>query len=310
MSVSTLALRDSATMLRRDLRHAMRYPMLAVGGLLVPVFLLLLFVGVFGNTLHAELGAAAPAGGHYIDYLTPGILVITAGASAAATAINVCIDMNEGIVARFRTMAITRTSVLTGQVLGSLTRTLISAVLIVAVAVGLGFRSSAGPLEWLAVAGLFAGLTLRPHLDRDCVWSAGQNPCWSQQPLADPAVPALHQQRFRADLVDARRGALVRRAPTLHPDHRHPSRSIDRNAGREHSDRGRCVVRGPGARGVCLVPGAIQPLREPLACLTDGTDGWSQGMESNHRYTVLQTAALTTWLPWAAPKAARFRGNG
>ncbi len=69
MSVSTLALRDSATMLRRDLRHAMRYPMLAIGGLLVPVFLLLLFVGVFGNTLHAGLGAAAPAGGHYIDYL-------------------------------------------------------------------------------------------------------------------------------------------------------------------------------------------------------------------------------------------------
>lgn len=160
MSVSTLALRDSATMLRRDLRHALRYPMLAIGGLLVPVFLLLLFVGVFGNTLHAGLGAAAPAGGRYIDYLTPGILVITAGASAAATAINVCIDMNEGIVARFRTMAITRTSVLTGQVLGSLTRTLISAVLIVLVAIGLGFRSTAGPLEWLAVAGLFAGLTL------------------------------------------------------------------------------------------------------------------------------------------------------
>ena len=68
--------------------------------------------------------------------------------------------MNEGIVARFRTMAITRTSVLTGQVLGSLSRTMISAVLVVTVAVGLGFRSGAGPLTWLAVAGLFAGLTL------------------------------------------------------------------------------------------------------------------------------------------------------
>jgi ABC-2 type transport system permease protein len=160
MSTSTYALHDSATMLRRDLRHSLRYPMMAIGGLLVPVFLLLLFVGVFGSTLRAGLGAAAPAGGHYIDYLTPGILVITAGASAAATAINVCIDMNEGIVARFRTMAITRTSVLIGQVLGSLTRTLISGVLVIAVAVGLGFRSSASPVECLAVAGLFAGLTL------------------------------------------------------------------------------------------------------------------------------------------------------
>src|ERR1700692_1853797 len=160
MSASAYAVYDSATILRRALRHSLRYPMLAIGGLLVPVFLLLLFVGVFGSTLRAGLGSAAPAGGHYIDYLTPGILVITAGASAAATAINVCIDMNEGIVARFRTMAITRTSVLTGQVLGSLTRTVISAVLVIGVAVGLGFRSSASPLEWVAVAGLFAGLTL------------------------------------------------------------------------------------------------------------------------------------------------------
>src|ERR1700692_74542 len=160
MSASAYAVYDSATILRRALRHSLRYPMLAIGGLLVPVFLLLLFVGVFGSTLRAGLGSAAPAGGHYIDYLTPGILVITAGASAAATAINVCIDMNEGIVARFRTMAITRTSVLTGQVLGSLTRTVISAVLVIGIAVGLGFRSSASPLPWGAVAGLFAGLPL------------------------------------------------------------------------------------------------------------------------------------------------------
>jgi ABC-2 type transport system permease protein len=160
MSTSTFALRDSATMLRRDIRHSLRYPIMAVGGVMVPVFLLLLFVGVFGNTLRAGLGAATPAGGRYIDYLAPGILVMTAGASAAATAINVCIDMNEGIIARLRTMAITRTSVMTGQVLGSVIRTLISGVLVVAVAIGLGFRPTATPLEWLAVAGVFAMLTV------------------------------------------------------------------------------------------------------------------------------------------------------
>jgi ABC-2 type transport system permease protein len=160
MSTTTYALRDSATMLRRDIRHSLRYPIMAISGLMVPVFLLLLFVGVFGNTLRAGLGAATPAGGRYIDYLAPGILVMTAGASAAATAINVCIDMNEGIIARFRTMAITRTSVLTGQVLSSLIRTLISGVLVVAVALGLGFRPTATPLEWLAAAGVFAMLTL------------------------------------------------------------------------------------------------------------------------------------------------------
>jgi len=86
MSTSAYLLRDSATMLRRDVRHALRYPLLSISGLLVPVFLLLLFVGVFGNTLRAGLGAATPAGGHYIDYLAPGILVMTAGASAKACA--------------------------------------------------------------------------------------------------------------------------------------------------------------------------------------------------------------------------------
>ena len=124
-------------------------------------------------------------------------LVMTAGASAAATAINVCIDMNEGIIARFRTMAITRTSVFTGQVLGSLTRTLISGVLVVAVAIGLGFRPTATPLEWLAVAGVFADADPRPHLAHDRLRPAGQNTGGRQQPVADPAVPALHQQRFR-----------------------------------------------------------------------------------------------------------------
>jgi ABC-2 type transport system permease protein len=160
MSTSTYALRDSAIMMRRDIRHSLRYPILAIGGLLVPVFLLLLFVGVFGNTLRAGLGGATPAGGRYIDYLAPGILVMTVGASAAATAVNVCIDMNEGIIARFRTMAITRTSVLTGQVLGSLARTLISGVLVIGVAIGLGFRPTATPLEWVAVAGVFSMVTL------------------------------------------------------------------------------------------------------------------------------------------------------
>jgi ABC-2 type transport system permease protein len=160
MSTATYALRDSAIMMRRDIRHSLRYPIMAISGLMVPVFLLLLFVGVFGNTLRAGLGAASPAGGRYVDYLAPAILVMTAGASAAATAVNVCIDMNEGIIARFRTMAITRTSVLTGQVLGSLTRTMISGVLVVAVALGLGFRPTATPIEWLAVAGMFAMLTL------------------------------------------------------------------------------------------------------------------------------------------------------
>lgn len=160
MRTLSRVVRDSATMLRRDLRHSLRFPAMTISGLMVPVFLLMLFVGVFGNALHAGLGAAIPDGGRYIDYLAPGIILMTAGASAAATAVNVCTDMNEGIIARFRTMAITRASVLTGQVLGSLIRTLISGALVVAAALALVFRPTATPLQWAAAVGLFAMLTL------------------------------------------------------------------------------------------------------------------------------------------------------
>ncbi len=160
MSTISVAARDTRTMLRRDVLHSLRYPLMTISGLMVPIFLLLLFVGVFGNALHAGLGVVPPAGGHYVDYLAPGIILMTAGSSAAATAIGVCSDMSEGIIARFRTMAITRTSVLTGQVLGSFVRTLISGALVVGVAIGLGFRPTATPIEWLAAVGVFAMLTV------------------------------------------------------------------------------------------------------------------------------------------------------
>lgn len=159
MTALSYAIRDSVTMLRRDFRHSLRYPAMTIGGIGVPVVFLLLFAGVFGHTLRAGLGAAA-SGASYVDYLAPGILVMTAGAAAAATAINVCLDMNEGIVARFRTMAISRASVLTGQVVGSLIRTLVSGALVVAVAFAVGFRPTATPVQWVAAAGLFAMLTL------------------------------------------------------------------------------------------------------------------------------------------------------
>jgi len=159
MSTFAYAVRDSATMFRRDLRHALRFPMMTVSGIMTPVILLLLFVGVFGHSLGAALGTGS-AGASYVDYLAPGILVMTAGFAAEATAVNVCTDMNEGIIARFRTMAISRVSVLTGQVAGSTVRTMISGVLVIGVALLLGFRSAAGPTAWIAAAGVFAMLTV------------------------------------------------------------------------------------------------------------------------------------------------------
>jgi ABC-2 type transport system permease protein len=159
MSTLSYAVRDSATMFRRDLKHAQRFPMLTVSSLLLPILLLLLFEGVFGHALRIGLGAATGSA-RYIDFLTPGILVMTAGFSAETTAIAVCNDMTEGIIARFRTMAISRASVLTGQVIGSTFRTLISGILVVGVAVAIGFRSTANPIEWIAATGMFIMLTI------------------------------------------------------------------------------------------------------------------------------------------------------
>ena len=159
MTAMTYALRDSATMFRRDLQHARRVPALTISGLIVPVVLMLLFAGVFGHALGATL-AAQSAGTSYIDFLAPGILVMTSGFTAESTAISVCTDMNEGIIPRFRAMAIARASVLTGQVAGGAVRAMISGTLVVAVAVLLGFRSSASPVAWLAAAGVFALLAI------------------------------------------------------------------------------------------------------------------------------------------------------
>ncbi len=157
MTTMAFALRDSATMTRRSLRHVLRYPVTLVVSVGVPVLLLLLFVGVFG-ALKAGLGAAAH--GSYIDYVMPGIIVMTAGYGSSVTAQAVNRDSTEGIIARFRTMAISPASVLNGYVVSALARTLVSAALVVAVAIGLGFRPTADAGRWLAAVGVTVLLVL------------------------------------------------------------------------------------------------------------------------------------------------------
>ena len=159
MSTLSYAARDSATMLRRNLRHTARYPVMIVMSLGVPIILLLLFVGVFGGTLGTGLGPAAQ-GGNYIDYVVPGILLMTAGYGASTTALAVNRDMTEGIISRFRTMAISRASVLTGHVVAGLARTTASMALVIAVALAMGFRPASGLVTWLETIGLIVLLGL------------------------------------------------------------------------------------------------------------------------------------------------------
>ncbi|KOV17643.1 ABC transporter permease [Streptomyces sp. XY431] len=155
MSSLSLAVRDSSTMLRRNLLHARRYPSLTLNLLLTPVVLLLLFVYVFGDVMSAGIGGAGADRSAYIAYLVPGILLMTIGGTTVGTAVSVSNDMTEGIMARFRTMAIHRGSILTGHVVGSVLQAVLSVVLVGAVGVAIGFRSTdATVLEWLAAFGL------------------------------------------------------------------------------------------------------------------------------------------------------------
>lgn len=154
MSTLAYTVSDSATMLRRDLKHMKRYPSIIMFQIGIPAVFMLLFVYVFGGTLGAGLVGGAHTRAAYLNYLVPGIIMLTVASAATGTAISVAMDMTEGIIARFRTMAISRAAVLTGHVLGSVVQFLICIAAVLGIAFAIGFRTSAGPLEWLAVAGL------------------------------------------------------------------------------------------------------------------------------------------------------------
>jgi ABC-2 type transport system permease protein len=161
---ATHAVRDTATMLRRNLRHMQRYPGVPSMLVLLPVVFLLLFVYVFGatlgNGLGHGLGRLSGGRGVYVNYVSPAIILLTVASSSTATAIGVAADMTEGIIDRFRTMAIWRPSVLAGHVLGSMIQTLLAVAVVIGVALLVGFRPTAGALEWLATVGFLAMITL------------------------------------------------------------------------------------------------------------------------------------------------------
>jgi ABC-2 type transport system permease protein len=144
---------DTAALTGRSLRHVMRSPDTIITTTIMPIAFMLLFVYV--------LGGAISSGSHtYVSYLLPGILLITIASSISYTAFRLFLDMNSGIVERFQSMPIARSSVLWAHVLTSLVASLISLVVVVLVALLMGFRSGAGVLAWLAVAGILILFTL------------------------------------------------------------------------------------------------------------------------------------------------------
>jgi ABC-2 type transport system permease protein len=164
MSSLAYTVSDSTTMFRRNLRRLQRYPSMTLLLIGMPIVFLLLFVYVFGGQLSHGLDSPL-AGGHtgrdgYLNYVTPGILLVTVAAAVQGTAIVVAMDMTGGIIDRFRTMAIARSAVLTGHVLAALVQTILSLGIVFGVAVALGFRPNASPLEWLGALGVLVLFSL------------------------------------------------------------------------------------------------------------------------------------------------------
>lgn len=184
-STTNYVVRDSVTMLRRNLLHWLRYPSLAIMLVAQPILFLLLFVYVFGGTLGAGLPGVPGGGdrGDYLIFITPGILIMAVASVALGTAVEVALDMTGGIIARFRTMDIAKVSVLTGHVLGAVVKTLFAVAVTLAFAMLLGYRSEAGPGDWLVALTLLVlmafamtWLTVGMGLAADSVETASNAP--------------------------------------------------------------------------------------------------------------------------------------
>ena len=145
---------DTVALTDRSLRHILRSPDTIITTVVTPVALMLLFVYVFGGAIHGGSTAS------YVDYLLPGIVLITIASGVAYTAYRLFLDLQGGIVERFQSMPIARPSVLWAHVLTSMAANLTSVVLVVGIALLMGFRTGTSVLAWLGVAGILVLFTL------------------------------------------------------------------------------------------------------------------------------------------------------
>ena len=154
--MTTQVLGDTVILTKRSLRHILRSPDTIITTAITPVAMLLLFVYVFGGAI--DLGGDPDQ--KYVDYLLPGILLITVASGVAYTSYRLFLDLQAGIFERFQSMPIARSATLWAHVLTSLVANLVSLALVVAVSLLMGFRSGAGPIAWLGVLGILVLFTL------------------------------------------------------------------------------------------------------------------------------------------------------
>lgn len=155
--MTTRTARDTAALTGRSLRHILRSPDTIITTAVMPIAMMLLFVYVFGGAIDLGPGAEGSA---YVNYLLPGILLITIASGISYTAFRLFMDMRGGIVERFQSMPIARSAVLWAHVLTSLVANAVALAIVMGVALLVGFRSDAGLLGWIGVAGILALFTL------------------------------------------------------------------------------------------------------------------------------------------------------
>ena len=146
MSTISAPLTDSRVMLRRNFKHILRNPVTIFNAVLMPVVLMLLLVYVFGN--------AFDVGEHYVEYATPGLIVLAISYGLSGTAVSVNADMTKGIINRFKVMNVSRGAVLTGHVAATMLGSAVAVAVIIGMAFALGFRSPATLLDWLGAIGI------------------------------------------------------------------------------------------------------------------------------------------------------------
>ena len=138
---------DAAVMLRRNVKHTLRNPVALFNAILMPLIMMLMFVYVFG-------GAFNVGGGDYIDYATPGMIMMALVYGLSATAVAVSSDMRKGIINRFKVMDVSRGAVLTGHVVSTAVRAALAVAAVIGVAFLFGFSPAASAAHWLCAAGV------------------------------------------------------------------------------------------------------------------------------------------------------------
>ena len=223
-------------MLRRNFKHTLRNPTAVFNAVLLPVVIMLMFVYVFGDAFNV--------GVDYIDYATPGLilLAICYGLGATATAVNS--DMTKGIINRFKVMDVSRGAVLTGHVVATMLTNLVAIAAIIGVAFALGFRPSASLLDWLGVIGIIVLRRFRGRLAHGRAGTGGENSGNGGPGHRAADHAAVPEQRDRAGRQDGTGRPAVRGVSALHADHRNLARAADRRTvGRRRDRRPRLVRR-------------------------------------------------------------------